>query len=103
VSIGALITHGIGPGGSVKYALTGGLDIGGVVIPPLFPGGGGDRRARLRRFRLIQSGNAQGSTITVAIEVISGRATGGTGPLKVLDDLDVQELAMIMLFAGDRK
>lgn len=36
MTIAALITEGIGPGGSVLYALTGGLDIGATPpAPPL--------------------------------------------------------------------
>jgi hypothetical protein len=69
-------------------------------VPVPAPGGGGDRRARLRRLRLIQSGNAPGSTITVAISVLPGMATGGVGPLKVLADLDLDELALIRMFTG---
>ena len=34
MSIAALITQGIGPGGSVKYLLTGGLDLGAAVVAP---------------------------------------------------------------------
>lgn len=32
MTIAALITLGIGPGGSVKYALTGGLDLGATIV-----------------------------------------------------------------------
>lgn len=31
MTIAALITEGIGPGGSIKYVMTGGLDISSVI------------------------------------------------------------------------
>jgi hypothetical protein len=46
MSIAALITQGIGPGGSVLYALTGGLDIG--VAVDTGPSGHLIRRTRRR-------------------------------------------------------
>lgn len=49
MSIAALITEGVGPGSSIKYTLTGGLDIGGA--PPVTEIVG----RRRRRFRTWQS------------------------------------------------
>ena len=55
MSVAALITQGIGPGGSVLYLLTGGLDIAAAVATTTRPDGGrgshrqyrpGERRAR---------------------------------------------------------
>jgi hypothetical protein len=41
MTIAALITQGIGPGGSVPYLLTGGLDLGEAVVQPVTQARGG--------------------------------------------------------------
>ena len=38
MSIAAIITEGIGPGGSVKYIMTLGYDIGSIPPPPVVTG-----------------------------------------------------------------
>ena len=52
MSIAALITQGIGPGGSVKYLLTGGLDMGAAAAATATrPDGGRAPRGRHQEYR----------------------------------------------------